>query len=416
MRTSQRLELRASEIRQRLNEITGLEGESLTAEIREESDRLVAEFRDTETRRRAALVSESSEAETTAGAPVDGEARERRELMGRARVGRFAAAALRGVAVDGVEAETASAFACPGLVPLELLAERRATALAVEHRAITAAPDTGTAVTAAAIMPAVFDRGAAAFLGIEMPTVAAGTAAYPVLTQSVTAAARAKSAAAPETAGTITPYIVKPRRITGAFRIAREDEAMLPDLESALRDNLGSVLTDAVDAQVVAGDNQAPNLNGINTQLTAATAPGATAETFDTYVAAAASHVDGLYAVSLSDIRLLLGPHTYRHAASIFRGANGETAAASYLAGQLGGLRASRRIADPSSNIQAAIVRRSAPGRVAVAPIWQGVELIRDPFTAAGEGETILTALLLMGGVAILRPAAFVQDSFRLAA
>ena len=412
MRTSQRLELRASEIRQRLNEISGLEGEGLTDEIRAESDRLVGEFRDVETRRRAALVSESSETETTV-APVDGEARERRELMSRARVGRFAAAALRGVLADGVEAETAAAFGCPGLVPLELLAEGRA---GVEHRAITAAPDTGTAVTAAAIMPAIFDRGAAAFLGIEMPVTPAGTAAYPVLTQSVTAAARAKSAAAPETPGTITPYIVKPRRITGAFRISREDEAMLPDLEPALRDNLGSVLSDAVDGQVVAGDNQAPNLNGVNTQLTAAAAPATGAETFDRYVAAVAAHVDGLYAVSLSDLRLLLGPHTYRHAASTFRGTNGETAAASYLAGQLGGLRASRRIADPSSNIQAAIVRRAAPGRVAVAPIWEGVELIRDPFTAAGEGETILTALLLMGGVAILRPAAFVQDSFRLAA
>ena len=411
MRVSQRLELRASEIRQRLNAISGLEGEALTAEIREESDRLGAEFADVETRRRAALIAESSETETTA-APVDAETRERLELRGRARVGRFAAAALRGVLVDGAESELSAAYGCPGLVPLELLTEGRA---GVEHRAITAAPDSGTAVTPAPILPAVFDQSAAAWLGVEMPIVAAGTAAYPVLTTSVTAGARAKSAAGPETAGVITPFTVVPRRITGAFRIAREDEAMLPDLESALRDNLGSVLTDTVDAQVIAGDNQAPNLNGINTQLTDAAAPAAGVETFDRFISAAASHIEGLHAVSMADIRLLVGAHTYRHAAATFRGANGETSAQTYLASHTGGFRASRRIADPDTNVQAAIVRRSAPGRVAVAPIWQGVELIRDPYTAASTGETILTVLLLMGGVAILRPAAFVQDSFRLA-
>ena len=138
-------------------------------------------------------------------------------------------AALRGRSVDGIEAETGAAFDCPGLIPLELLGEARE----VEHRAITPAPSADTAVNVAPIMPAVFDRSAAAFLGIEMPTVAAGTASYPVLTaKRCTAGARAKSAGAPETAGTITPYTVTPRRITGAFRIAREDEAVLPDLES----------------------------------------------------------------------------------------------------------------------------------------------------------------------------------------
>ena len=297
------------------------------------------------------------------------------------------------------------------MIPLDLL-----TAGRVEHRAATPAPDTGTAVTPAAIMPAVFDQSAASWLGIEMPTVPSGTAAFPVLTQSVTAGARAKSAAAPETGGVITPFTVTPRRITGAFRITREDEALLSDLESALRDNLSSVLSDTVDGQVVGGSGVAPNLNGITTQLTAAAAPATGVESFDRYVAAASSHVEGRYAVSMADVRMLVGPHTYRHAAATFRGTDGETSAQSYLATNTGGFRASRRIADPADHVQAAIVRRSAPGRVAVSPIWEGVELVRDPYTAASTGETILTVLLLMGGVAVLRPSAFVADSFRLSA
>ena len=414
MTNAQRLTIRASEIRQRLNEIAGLEGDALTGEIRAESDRLTGEYQDVETRLRAALTAEG-EAETTEAPAEDAEARERRDLLGRAWMAEWVRAAIRGVRVEGAEAETAAAFGCRGAVPLEAFeVEQRQ---AVEHRAITPAPSTDTATNVAAIMPAVFDRGAAAFLGVEMPTVPSGTASYPVITGSVEAAPKAKSASAPETAGVITPYTVTPRRISGSFRITREDEAMLDGLESALRDNLGSVLSDQVDRQVVGGNGTAPNLNGINTQLTDATAPEAGAETFDRYVAAVASHVDGLYANTLRDVRVLVGPHTYRHAAATFRGTDGETAAGSYIASMTGGWRASRRIADPASKVQAAIVRRSAvPGRAAVAPVWQGVELIRDPFTAAGKGETVLTVLLLMGGVAILRPDAFVQDSFRLAA
>ena len=63
MTARQKLEVRASEIRQRLNEVAGLEGDGLTDEIRTESDGLQTEYRDVETRLRAAIVAESEEAE-----------------------------------------------------------------------------------------------------------------------------------------------------------------------------------------------------------------------------------------------------------------------------------------------------------------------------------------------------------------
>ncbi len=411
MTEAQRLQIRSSEIREKLNALAGVE--DLDDTQRQEIDALTTEYRDVEVRMRAALTAEGEPETTTT--TTDTEHRERLSLLGRARLGEWVRAAVRGVPPSGVEAETAAAFGCPGGVPLEAFeGEHRQ---GVEHRDVTAAPSTDTATNVATIMPAVFDRSAAAYLGVEMPTVAAGTASYPVITKSVTAGARAKSAEGPETAGVISPYTVTPRRITGSFRITREDEAMLEGLESALRENLGDVLSDQVDRQVIAGDNNAPNLNGLHTQLDAATDPAADAETFDRYVAAVAGHVDGLFANTLRDLRVLVGAETYRHSASTFRGTDGETSAQAYVAGMTGGWRASRRIPEPSTNVQTAIVRRSAVGgRVAVAPVWQGVELIRDPFTNAGKGETKLTVLLLMGGVAILRPAAFAQDSFRLAA
>ena len=82
-----------------------------------------------------------------------------------------------------------------------------------------------------------------------------------------------------------------------------------------------------------------------------------------------------------------------------------------------GGIRATRRIVDPSSNIQQAIIRRTNPAgdRVAVAPVWMGLEVIRDVYTKGREGQVQVTGTVLVGGVVLLRGAAFVQDSFRLA-
>ena len=178
------------------------------------------------------------------------------------------------------------------------------------------------------------------------------------------------------------------------------------------------VLSDEYDKQLVTGNNTAPNLDGILRQLVDPSAPATGAETFDRYLAALTSHIDGLMSVDEMGVRALVGPHTYRHmAASLRSGAAADQTFTQYWRSNGGGIRATRRIANPASNIQQAIIRRSNPAgdRVAVAPVWMGMELIRDPYTAAGKGEIVVTATMLIGGVVILRSEAFVQDSFRLA-
>ena len=66
MLNSQRLQLKISEIRSRLNEISGLEGEAFTEEVRQESDKLTQEFREVETKYRASVVLEDEETRSTA--------------------------------------------------------------------------------------------------------------------------------------------------------------------------------------------------------------------------------------------------------------------------------------------------------------------------------------------------------------
>ena len=99
-----------------------------------------------------------------------------------------------------------------------------------------------------------------------------------------------------------------------------------------------------------------------------------------------------------------------------FRSNNDSMTAEGWLTDRTAGIRTSRRIGAAVSSVQQAIVRRSNPAgdRVAVMPMWEGLELIRDPYTSAGKGEVVVTGVMLVGDVVLLREDAFVQDSYRL--
>ena len=70
MTNSQKIQLRQSEVRQRLNELSGLEGDDFTADHRAETDKLAGEYSDLETRFRAATIAESESVP-----PIDREGR-----------------------------------------------------------------------------------------------------------------------------------------------------------------------------------------------------------------------------------------------------------------------------------------------------------------------------------------------------
>ena len=371
---------------------------------------------ETRTELRAALAKVDAElAEVLKAEPVnkavdpepDAEGREKLKLRYKSQVGAWFRAAIIGRPVDGREAEYAAAEGCTdGSMPINILEP--------EKRAITPAPAT-QAIQMSAIVPALFDASVAPFLGIDMPTVSIGTPAYPYLTTSLTAATKSKGIAADEPAAAFSVATASPRRLTGSFRIAKEDIVKLAGLESALRSNLESAMSDQFDNQVLNGNNTAPNLNGMLQQLSDPSAPGAGAATFDSYCSDLASHIDGLHATSTMGIRALVGIQTYVHMASLFRGSDGPISASTYLMREYGGIRATRRIAAPASNIQQAVVRRGTEAGIVRAPVWQGVEFIRDPYTDVAKGEVIVTATSMIGGLAFTRLSAFVQDSFRLA-
>ena len=390
MTTTQKIALRLSEVRTRLNEVSGLEGDAFTPEIRAESEKLQGEYKDLETRHRAAIVSDGEPVETRKA--DTGEGREMRELVSKANISGIFGAALSGAQATGAEAELQKELRLDGnSVPLALL-RRHDDGEGVEHRTtgVTPVPAAGSiGASQSEIIPAVFPEGAVAFLGIPQPTVPVGERVYTVLSTSAAPGTPAKGAEQGHSAAAFTAAVLSPGRIQASLFFAREDRARLAGLDESLRSNLSESLGDELDQQVLTGTN------GLLTGTVLANNAASAADTFATYRSRFAfGLVDGKYAMTTGDLRLLVGSATYSHAASVYRGNSSDLDALASLMAATGGVRVSANVTAVSGNKQNVIIRRG--GRQdAVVAIWEGVELVTDNVTQAKAGEIVITAVML---------------------
>ena len=309
MTTLQKLRLRLSEVRQRLNEISGREGDAFTDEIRSEAESLQTEYADLETRHRAAIVAEGEGETRATGDDLDAEARERLELRSRASLTAYLRDALAGRQVSGAEAELRDAAGIGGGIPLELW-DVPTESQETRQDAATGAPGT-VGVNLDRIRPAVFAASIAPRLGIEMPRVSTGSYASATITTSLSASSQAKGGTQTASAAAFTVSSVTPKRISARLGIRIEDVAAVgqKNFESILRENLSLVLSDALDDAMISGDGAAPNLAGIFGQLTDPSDPPAVAD-FDAFAAAHASGIDGLWSNDLREVGIVCGPAT----------------------------------------------------------------------------------------------------------
>ena len=239
----QTAEVRAGEIRIRLSEIGGMA--ELTEETRAELDTLRTEYTDTE-RRMAAL--KISEPDRTPIESRTSEGTEYRSMLERANVGNVYDALLNHRAVSGAEAALQQHLGLAGnQIPLDLLRSggRGGDGGGLETRAVTpGAANVGQ--TEMPVVPYVFPQSAAAFLGVDMPTVGVGEAVYPVLTATLSVEALAENAAGTETTGAFSSDVLVPSRLQASFFYSREDRARMSMLDFALRQNLSDGLADGL--------------------------------------------------------------------------------------------------------------------------------------------------------------------------
>ena len=396
----QLLMIEQSEKREALNKILQVEPEKRTDDDKAKMTELTNRLTEIEPELRAAITLQENQGDAARAAfNDDSESVELRNLIARSSMGDIFNAVLGNRAMAGETAELQQHFElAANQVPLAML---RGTPL--EQRNVTPAPG-NVGQNQAAVIPGVFPMSCAAFLGVDMPTVGVGEAVFPVLTTNADVKVPAEHADAADTTGSFSAEVLAPTRLQAAFFYSREDRARFAGMNESLRMNLSDALSDKLDQQILAGDEgllHAANLTNHNV----------TAETsYANYRANLGyGRVDGTYAMTVGDLRIVMGSVTYAHASGVFRSDNaGDRAALEDLMAVTGGVKVSAHVPVAANSKQNCVIRLGMR-RDMVAPIWEGITLIPDEVTKAKSGEIVVTAVMLHA-VKILRSDGFYKQ------
>ena len=402
----QKITLTLSQQKSRMNAL-GMK-DDLSPEEVTELEGLANEYQALELRHQALLMT----SETLTPAVADSESRELAQLETRAQLSGVIGSILADRRTQGPESELQEHLGLSGnQIPLSMLAATSP----LEQRAVsTVGADTQR--TQAGVIPYVFPASAAAWLGVQQPSVPVGLAAYPVMTGPAIPASPVAGALSVATGvdaegystAVISTTSLSPRRLQAAFFFSIEDRSKLRGLEEALRMNLRDALSDGLDQFILADATDGLLAGG----LTPATDPSGVAAYLG-YQSAVFDSVDGRYAMTPNDIKLLWGSASMRHASTVYRSTDSDSGYESVMKNSAG-TRVSSHVPAPASNIQVALAVKGAhPG--AIAPIWNAIELIPDSsIPLISKGHVALTGIMLYA-FDIFRADSFVPLKFKLA-
>ena len=400
MTNVQKLQIRQSEIRERLNVLSNPETE-LTEDNKSELNNLMSEMAEIEPKLRAAITAEQETIESR----NDGTSEDSKldDLRKRASVSEYIRQAVTGQPLDGACRELNAEL---GIVPIR--GQGGGVLMPVEQLALRLRADAPNTTTTAEkadetnrrpILSRLFAMGIMEAMGVRLDSVPVGMIEYPILTDATTPAMKAEGADSETEAAVFDSQVLKPKRLVSRYEFTAEAVMTVPGLDSALSADLQLAMQDAMNAQVITGDGTSPNVRGLDTAInfTAITDPSAVV-TFGNAIAFGLDAIDGLHASSEADISILLGPETYRKVAALL--ASGTTDNAFDVLRRRGStVIVSRHVDEPdgTSHIQQGYVHagRDMARGDSIGAVWPAMELIRDPYTKAGESKTVVTAVAL---------------------
>ena len=387
MNKLQELQLKASEIRSKLAE----------TEDAEAQDKLVKEYGAVEREIRVQMVKDDEPAkepqkpvEDYEEVDEDGEEREYRQLLAKATISEYFSAVANGRAVTGAEAEIQKHCGIAShTIPLDVLFGREERQR--EERAVTPPPSSNTALNQQAIEQHPLPQSVSAFLGIPMPRVAAGTPAYPAMTNNASVKGPyTDSTSVDETTGAFAVVTVPPARYQASFFYRRVDTALFPGMDAALRQNLNRALADQYDKEVL-------QTLAKDTTITKGTKIAANSARSAYLSAFVYDRVDGIWAKGPMDVKGVVGITPYRQLAAKYGSSTSQAfdgTAWERINAQSGGYRVSANLPAIASKAQVQVIRLGM-ARDAVFPMWEGVTLINDEVTKAKTGEIVITAVSL---------------------
>ncbi|MDE0489314.1 MAG: phage major capsid protein [Gammaproteobacteria bacterium] len=364
---------------------------------------------------RAAAITALQEADQAVLEAMDAEPAEAPvELRDRISLGRYLHAAAEERTVDGAEGELRAelglserAFPLEALLPTP---EERADAVSPQDSGGDPLPSGTINLSTGPLLTRIFTATDTAFLGVAMPTVPAGERRYPVMTDGTTAAMQARGGQPDAGPAKFEVVDANPHRLTGRYVLDLEGVAEMGGLlESTLRADLRREMGWQMDNQVLNGTGAANQVSGILAALTDQPFPALVGNakdpvqlTWENAREMLYTLLDGKFARTEADIRLLIGDSTYQRLRSVYR--NGATASnvdgIDALRAMGARLRRSFLIPAQSAYLSSATKREqhlvwAAEAGAAVAPVWQGITMIRDPYTEAGKAQVVLTAHML---------------------
>lgn len=416
MTETQKIQLRQSECREAINKLMATD--KLTDEQRITLAGLTEEARGLEVKYRAALTKESEEAEQRAAAHpdhgTDGESAEIRQLKAKAEVRHYLAGAVAG-RVDGAPGELNDALKIPRIGPNGGV-QVPWTALEVPQPEKRADAVTGTAqldgpTMQRPIMQRLFGRDDILLdaLGVRLDSVPMGMTEWPLLKGGVAPAQKSEKAAAPDAAAaTFDTQSLKPKRLTGRYVYTVEQQAQIPDVEMALRRDLADAVRSKMCDQAINGTGVAPQVMGLLGKLADPTDPGQVSS-YQDVVGTAASGVDGIHAYRQDEVAVILGPASYRFGTTIYTN-SGEISALMQLARAARMVVASSYIpAADNNHVQDVLLHGGAdPMRGdSIGAVWPSLEVIRDPYSQAGNGQVVLTWITLWDAYMAFRAGAY---------
>ena len=380
----QGLQVKQSEVRERINALLG--NESRTEDQDAELVTLTGDAQAIEPEIRAAIIASPDPQETVLEG--DAESRELAQLTAKSNVGDILSATFEKRATSGEAAELQKHYGLGShQVPLEMLRIDRG----VEERAAATVPASIGDASQAAVVTPVFASGDGAFLGIERPTVPVGDGSYPVL--STVPSVKGPFTDSTEAGQTDAEFLatnLSPERLQASFSYRRTDAARFAGLDAALRLALNGGLQEKLDQQAINGSSGL--LNGTNLPNNNVSA----VSTFALYLSGLLyGRVDGRFARTPGDVKMIVGAPTFAHASAAYKGNASDESGVERLQEKSGGLMVSANVPDVSGNKQNALIRLGMARGAAVQPIWQGVSLVVDEYTRAAYGEIIVHAVLL---------------------
>ena len=401
MLSSQRLLIEQSEVRQRISAALGKD--ELSDDERGKMDVDTKRAQQIETEYRAALVVEGTPTETPS---EDGEGRELRSIRSNADFGAYLSASLeRRSVVDGAELELNQAMNIPlDRFPLEMLLGD------LETRALIDGDAQGNQQT---WIDRLFADTAAMSLGISMPSVAPGVAAYPLLVSDAAGAQRGRTQAAAAATISATVTEVKPTRNAVHAVYSVEDDARLPGLADSIRRDLSMAMTEKIDRTIFLGDtganeNSADIAGMVASGITELTLEQSEKVKYADILALLAALIDGKYAASMADVRIVASVGSNTLWLSTIANTNRNETVAQVLRsnGVTWMTRGEIDTATANGDFGAFIGLQRGIMDAGVAPVWSSAQLITDVYSGAKSGQVELS-LNYLWGLAFPRAANF---------